>query len=87
MALFEYPRSYWPDGFHDVLPILLMKRQRYASSFKGLQPLCFGRADREGMLGDRGRPLTCGGLLDRRNADGNGILCNLFDDTRRDAAF
>jgi len=64
-----------------------MKRQSYARSFEGLQLLCFGRADREGMLGDRGRPLTCGCLLDRRNADGNGIGGNLFDDTRRDSAF
>jgi hypothetical protein len=64
-----------------------MKRQRYARSFEGLQLLCFGWADGEGMLGDRGRPLTCGGLLDRRNADGNGVAGNLFDDTGCDSAF
>jgi hypothetical protein len=64
-----------------------MKRQRYARSFEGLQLLCFGRADRECMLGDRGRPLTCRRFFDRRNADGNGIGGNLFDDTRRDSAF
>ena len=82
--LFEW--RYWPDGFHHVLAILLMECQGYARSLKGLQLLCFGGANREGMLRDCGGPLTCSGCFDRRNADGYGVGGDLFDDTRRDSA-